>query len=205
MEDRLKKQIVIFGGCFNPPLNSHFWPAQQLINEYNQIEKIIFVPVNSKYQKAELIGNEDRYNMLKLVCDKNEKFEVSRMEIDSPRPLYTIETLENFQIQFPDYEIAFTTGSDNLKELNTWNRAEDLVKNFKFYIIKRDKDNIEEIISNDKLLSAYKKSFIVDKNHIISNLSSTYVRANIKEGKSINYLAPEEVVKYIEEHKLYKE
>ncbi len=205
MEDRLKKQIVIFGGCFNPPLNSHFGLAQQLINEYNQIEKIIFVPVNSKYQKAELIGNEDRYNMLKLVCDKNEKFEVSRIEIDSPRPLYTIETLENFQIQFPNYEIAFTTGSDNLKELNTWNRAEDLVKNFKFYIIKRDKDNIEEIISKDKLLSAYKKSFIVDKNHIISNLSSTYVRANIKEGKSINYLAPEEVVKYIEEHKLYKE
>ena len=205
MEDRLKKQIVIFGGCFNPPLNSHFGLAQQLINEYNQIEKIIFVPVNSKYQKAELIGNEDRYNMLKLVCDKNEKFEVSRMEIDSPRPLYTIETLENFQMQFPNYEIAFTTGSDNLKELNTWNRAEDLVKNFKFFIIKRDKDNIEEIISQDKLLSKYKKSFILDRNHIISNLSSTYVRNNIRKGKSINYLAPEEVVKYIEEHKLYKE
>ena len=67
MKFELKKQIVIFGGCFNPPTNSHFLLAQQLINEYNQIEKIVFVPVNSKYQKAELIGNEDRYNMLKLV------------------------------------------------------------------------------------------------------------------------------------------
>ena len=50
-----KKQIVIFGGCFNPPLNSHFSLAQQIVNEYSQIEKIIFVPVNSKYQKIDLI------------------------------------------------------------------------------------------------------------------------------------------------------
>ena len=77
-----RKQIVIFGGCFNPPLNSHFSLAQQIINEYENIEQIIFVPVNSKYQKADLISNEHRYKMLKLACDKNEKFDVSRIELD---------------------------------------------------------------------------------------------------------------------------
>ena len=51
----INKQILIFGGCFNPPQNSHLSLAEQLINEYEEIEKIIFVPVNSKYQKIDLI------------------------------------------------------------------------------------------------------------------------------------------------------
>lgn len=67
-----------------------------MLNEYKEINKVIFVPVNSKYEKPGLINNEDRYNMLKLVCDKNKKFDVSRVEIDSERPLYTIETLNYF-------------------------------------------------------------------------------------------------------------
>lgn len=204
MKYELKKQIVIFGGCFNPPTNSHFLLAQQLINEYKQIEKIVFVPVNSKYPKAELIGNEDRYNMLKLVCDQNINFEVSRIEIDSQRPLYTIETLEEFKRKYSNYEIAITLGSDNLKGLSNWYRAEDIVKHFKIYVIKRDKDNVEEIISKNELLSKNKESIITAKIQITSNLSSTYVRNNLKIGKSINYLAPREVIKYIEEHKLYK-
>ena len=138
-----RKQIVIFGGCFNPPLNSHFSLAQQIINEYKNIEKIIFVPVNSKYQKADLISNEHRYKMLKLACDKNEKFDVSRIELDSPRPLYTIETLRIFQETYSKYQIAFIIGSDNLKEINTWEKAEELTKDFKIYVLERDKDNIE--------------------------------------------------------------
>ena len=103
----LKKQIVMYGGAFNPPLNSHFSLAQQIINENEQVEKVVFVPVNSLYEKAELISNEHRYQMLKAVCDKNEKFEVSTIEIDSVRPLYTIETLQKLQEQYPEYEIAF--------------------------------------------------------------------------------------------------
>ena len=77
-----KKQMVIFVGCFNPPHNTHFFMAQQVLNEYSQIEKIVFVPVNSQYKKAGLIENEHRYNMLELVCNQNEKFEISKIEIE---------------------------------------------------------------------------------------------------------------------------
>ena len=69
-----KKQIIVFGGCFNPPLNSHFSLAEQMVAEYPEIEKIVFVPVNSQYEKMDLIENEHRYQMLIAVCDKNEKF-----------------------------------------------------------------------------------------------------------------------------------
>ena len=129
MENLIKKQIVVFGGCFNPPLNSHFSLAEQLLAEYHQIEKIIFMPVNSQYQKVDLIENKYRYEMLKLVCNQNEKFEVSSIEMDYPRQLYTIETLTKLQKQYGKYEICFTMGSDNLKELETWSQAEKLIQN----------------------------------------------------------------------------
>lgn len=199
-----KKQIVIFGGCFNPPLNSHFSLAEQLINEYNIIEKIVFVPVNSKYRKADLISNQHRYKMLKNVCDKNEKFEVSRIEIDSNRPLYTIETLIEFKKEYPEYEIAFILGSDNLKELNIWVKADELVKDFKIYVLERDKDSVEQILESNEFLKENKKSFIKAKNTITSNLSSTFVREKLKEGKSVRYLIPDEVISYVLENKLYQ-
>ncbi len=199
-----KKQIVVFGGCFNPPLNSHFSLAEQMVNEYSQIEKIVFVPVNSQYQKVDLISNEHRYQMLKLVCDKNEKFDVSRIEIDSPRQFYTIETLTELQKVYHEYEICFTMGSDNLKELDTWKRAEELVKNFPIYVFERDEDKIEEIIETSSFLKKNRQSFRKAGNKIKSNLSSTFAREKIRNGKSIRYIAPDEVVSYIKENKLYQ-
>lgn len=198
------KQIVIFGGCFNPPLNSHFSLAEQIVNEYNEVEKIIFVPVNSSYQKIDLISNEHRYQMLKLICDKNEQFDVSRIEIDSTRPLYTIETLRKFADLYPEYEIAFIMGSDNLKELRTWEKANELVKNFKIYVVERDKDKVEEIIKEDNFLQENKQSFIKAKNNITTNLSSTFVREKLKNHKSIRYVTPDEIVFYIRENNLYQ-
>lgn len=200
----LKKQIVMYGGSFNPPLNSHFLLAEQLINEYTQIEKVLFIPVNSKYQKSELIENEHRYKMLELVCEKNEKFDVSRIEIDSDRPLYTIETLKILQKDYSDNEIAFIIGSDNLKTLEKWKCPDELTRNFKIYVLERDKDNVEEIIESNEFLKQNKQAFIKAKNNITSNLSSTYVRDRIKNGKSIRYLTQDEIIKYIYENKLYK-
>lgn len=199
-----KKKIVIFGGSFNPPLNSHFSLAEQIINEYENIEKVIFVPVNSKYQKAGLLSNKHRYNMLKIVCDKNKDFEVSRVEIDNERPLYTIETMTILQNDFPNYELLFTTGTDNLKTLHTWNKAEELVKKFKILVLERDEDNMDEIVKSNDFLNRNKQYLIKVKNNVRSNLSSTFVRNKRKEGKSIRYLTPDEVFEYINKNRLFE-
>lgn len=201
----MKKQIVMFGGCFNPPLNSHFSLADQVANEYEEIEKIVFVPVNGKYQKVDLISNEHRYQMLKAVCDKNPSFEVSRIELDSPRPLYTVETLRELQREYPEQEVAFLIGSDNLKELDTWEKAEELVTKFKIYVLERARDEIDQIIDANDFLKAHKQAFIPAKNNVTSNLSSTFVRRKIREGKGIRYLTPDEVARYIAENRLYQE
>ena len=202
MED--DKIIVVFGGSFNPPLNSHFSLAEQIISEYENVEKLIFVPVNQKYQKKGLLDNKYRYEMLKSVCDKNDKFEVSDIELKKKRQPYTIETLEEIQKQYPEKTICFTTGSDNLKELKTWEKAEDLVKKFKILVLERDEDCLEDIIKQDKFLSNNEKSFIKVKNSVKSSLSSSFIRNKIKEGKSIRYFTPDEVYEYINKNKLFE-
>lgn len=202
MED--DKIIVVFGGSFNPPLNSHFSLAEQIISEYENVEKLIFVPVNQKYQKKGLLDTKYRYEMLKSVCDKNDKFEVSDIELKKKRQPYTIETLEEIQKQYPEKTIWFTTGSDNLKELKTWEKAEDLVKKFKILVLERDEDCLEDIIKQDKFLSNNEKSFIKVKNSVKSSLSSSFVRNKIKEGKSIRYFTPDEVYEYINKNKLFE-
>lgn len=199
------KKIIMFGGAFNPPLNSHFLLAQQIVNEVEDIDKVIFVPVNIKYEKNEaIISSEDRYNMLKMVCNKNENFEVSRLEIDSDRPLFTIETLDILQKEYPEHQILFATGTDNLKEFDTWEGADKITGKYKVLIFERDTDKMEDIIASNSFLNANKDTFIKLNENTRTNLSSTFARSKLREGKSIRYLTPDEVYNYIKENKLYE-
>ena len=199
-----KNCIVVFGGSFNPPLNSHFLMAQEVLNQYEQVEKIVFVPVNNKYQKAGLIENKHRYNMLKLVADKNKDFSVSDIDFYGERSLYTVEVLEKMKKQFPNKQIWFLTGSDNLKKIHTWKGAEELVSNYKILVMVRNQDNIKEIIKNSKLLNNYKENIFELNPEARNDISSTFVRLQIKNGKSIKYMLPDEVYEYIERNNLYK-
>ena len=198
-----KKIIAIFGGSFNPPLNSHFSLAEQMVNEYKEIEKVVFVPVSSNYAKKGLAENEHRYNMLKMACVKNDDFEVSDIELLQDRQLHTLETLELLKKEYPNNTLYFTIGTDNLKELSTWWTAEELVSKYKIFVIERDEDIMNDIIENDEFLKRNQASFIKVKENIRSNISSTFVRDKIKQGKSIRYLTPDEVYYYIKENNLY--
>ena len=198
-----KKIIAIFGGSFNPPLNSHFSLAEQMVNEYKEIEKVVFVPVSSNYAKKGLAENEHRYNMLKMVCDKNDDFEVSDIELLQDRQLHTLETLELLKKEYPNNTLYFTIGTDNLKDLSTWWTAEELVSKYKILVIERDEDIMNDIIEKDEFLKRNQASFIKVKENIRSNISSTFVRDKIKQGKSIRYLTPDEVYYYIKENNLY--
>jgi len=196
--------IAVFGGSFNPPLNSHFSLAEQVIEEIKEIEKIVLVPVSTRYSKQGLVEDKHRFNMLKIICDKNPKFEVSDIEIKSEKQPYTIQTLENIQKQNLGKDIYFIIGTDNLKELCTWYRADELLEKYKVLVLRRNKDNIKEIISNCSLLTKYKDSIIELKNIVTIDLSSSIVRKKIKNGESIKYLAPDEVIEYMDKNKLYK-
>lgn len=197
-----KRVIAVFGGSFNPPANSHINLAKQILENDNKIEKVIFVPVNVKYNKRGLASNEERFFLLQKICENNEGLEVSDIEITSQRQLYTIETLKLIQEQYKENEIYFVLGTDNLKELETWYEADELLKNFKILVLERGRDIVEQIIENDDFLIKYKTSFIKLQNIEKINLSSTEIRDKVKRGESITKLVPNEILNEV--LKLYK-
>lgn len=200
-----RKSVVIYGGSFNPPHNFHFVIAEQVLSQYEEVEKVIFTPVCDKYPKCGLIENKHRYKMLKLIADENSKFMVSDIDMHGDNSLPTIETLEKMQKQFPDKEIWSLMGTDNLKQIHMWDRAEELVSKYKFLIMEREQDIMENIIKENPLLKSNRENFKRLDPDIKSNLNARYIRTQIKNGKNIRYLVPDKVYEYIEKNKLYRE
>ena len=199
------KAIAIFGGSFNPPLNSHLELAKQIIENCDYIEKVIFVPVSTKYnRKSNLIEDAHRYNMLKLMCNEEKKLEVSDIELSYGRQLYTIETLDIFKNKYPEYDIYFIMGTDNLKDLHTWMEPENILKYYKVIVLERDGDNLEEIIESEELLRKNKESIIKIKKIKPIKLSSTEIREKIKNGENVESFFKKEVLEYIDKNRLYK-
>ena len=110
-----KKVIAVFGGAFNPPTVAHIELAKQILHEIENVEKVIFVPVSTKYNKKGLASDEERYSMLKAICDEEKGLEVSSIELDSNRQLYTIETLEKMKENNPNNDICFVIRNRQFK------------------------------------------------------------------------------------------
>ena len=201
-----KKIIAVFGGSFNPPINSHVSLAKQIVKKNKDVEKLIFVPVSTKYQKSKLASDEHRYNMLKLICDNEDKLEVSDIELIQDKQLYTIETLDLLKQQYGElYEVWFVMGTDNLKEIDTWNSSERLLKEYKIIVLERENDILEQINKNNKFLKEYKESLIKIKGIEKTFLSSTMIREKIKKGEQIDEYIPISIKKYIYDNNLYKQ
>ena len=199
------EKIVVYGGSFNPPHNSHFVMAQQVINQLENVESVIFVPVNSKYFKSHLEDNIHRYNMLDIVIKNNPRFLLSDIDLKEEYSLSTIETLDRVKKEFPDKEICFLMGSDNLREVHGWVRAEELLTNYKMIVMERGEDDVESIINNDGILNKYRDNIIRLDVSLKSNCSATFLRNQMKRHKSVKYLLPDEVYEYIKINHLYEE
>lgn len=198
------KKIGVFGGAFNPPHNFHFSVAQEILNMDSNFEKIIFVPVGDKYKKSGLISAEHRYNMLKILCDKNNSFEVSRLEINEKEQLYAYQTLDKFKEIYPEYKLYFIIGTDSLKTLDKWANLDYLLSTYNFLIYQRGNDNFYDIMNKLPTLNQYIDNIHFLNNAIWSNLSSSYIREQINLGKTTKYFIPEEVLNYINNNNLYK-
>ena len=197
------KKIGIMLGVFNPPHNFHFTIANEILKNNSDIEKIIFVPTNDTYSKPDVINSKHRFNMLKIICDKNPNLEVSRFEIDSEKQPYSEETLEHFTKLYPDHKISLIIGSDNIKTFNTWHNYPSILEKYSPIVFERDNDSLNSIINNTDFLKPYKNFIKSSKCCISSDLSATKVRNRIKNNLSIDNYVPDEIKDYINKNKLY--
>ena len=192
-------KIGIFGGSFNPPHNMHIDIANYMINRH-YVDKVIFVPTGSKYTyKNNLIEEEHRYNMLEILSNKNDNIMVSDYELKS-EVVYTIDTLKHFKEEYPNDEICFICGLDNFSYIDKWKNGEEILTNYKIVVINRDGNDLEELlVKYDK----YKDNIIIS-NMEMKDISSTYIRDNIKEIDKVKEYIDEDVLRYIQENNLYR-
>ena len=190
-----KSGIAVFGGSFNPPTIAHISLAKQVLAKMDNLEKVIFVPVSTRYNKNGLASDEIRFNMLEQICAKEPGLEVSRLELDTDKQLYTIETLRKIKQQNPNKQIYFVLGTDNLKELEKWHKVYELLSSFKFIVLKRDEDSVSDIIDKSTILKKYESSFFELNGIDTVDLSSSYVRKRIQDGETIVGLVPSKIEK----------
>lgn len=184
-------RIGIFGGSFNPPHKMHLEIVNKLIDN-NYVDKVIFVPTGDNYKKSDLISAIDRLNMLKIMIKNYPKLEVSSYEIKT-KQIYTYQTLDYFKKKFPNDEIYFICGIDNLNYINEWKNSNYILNNYKILVIKRNNQKIK--INNKNII-------ITNINE--NNLSSTLIRNKIKLSEDVSSYLDIDVLKYIEKRKLYE-
>ena len=103
-----------------------------------------------------------------------------------------------YQTKYPEDELFFICGMDNLAELSTWHRYEDILKKFRLVVIKRDTDEGDA----EAALSLYEKykDRIEVANIKARKISSTFVRSEILKGgvtEELSESLDEEVIEYI--------
>ena len=189
--------IILYGGSFNPPTIAHYKIANYLIEKYKP-SVFIFIPVGNTYNKPELIPFEYRYQMVKILTNKFSQSIVSDYENQFNEFKGTVETLNYFQALYPNDEIWYVIGADNLLTLHKWIDYQRLLKNYKFIVLKRDKINIKQIIHLNKYLKEFENNFIVEK-----ELENMDISATLYRDKLIDSVVMNDINSYIYKHKLY--
>lgn len=184
------QKIGFFGGSFNPPTNAHLTLALKVIEKFN-LDKVIFVPMNKHYPKEDLIEEEHRLNMLRIMCEENNKLEVWDIEFKINKKVYAVDIFEIISNLHKEDEVYYIMGSDNYKNLSKWKSNEKL-QNYKYIVLLRDEDTIKK---QDNI-------FLLEDSKI--SISSTIIRENIKNNIEITDFLPKKIEKYIYKNNLYK-
>jgi nicotinate-nucleotide adenylyltransferase len=196
LKQKSTEKIAILGGSFNPIHIGHLILANTVCDELN-LDRIIFVPCYIQPLKSDkdFAPPESRLEMIKLAIQDNPKFELSDIEIKRKGKSYTVDTLKYFKKKFDD--LYFVIGADNIKDFHRWKEPDTILQLAKVIVTNRGG-------INQKLPAKLrgKKIFVCQIPDI--EISSTMIRNNIRSNKSIKYLVPEKVEKYITKHKLYK-
>lgn len=197
------KKLIVYGGSFNPPSFAHITLAKQLIHGI-EADMLLFLPVGDHYKKNGLISANHRVNMLKLACNDSKNLQVSLIEIQAEKRLYTIETLDMIREIYKNYEIFFVMGMDNLRDICNWKEYERLFREYKIIVMNRASDTLNKVFKDIPHLKCYKDNIIQIVGLLQTDISSTLIRKYISENKPIKHLTTKEISKYIKDNKLYK-
>ena len=190
------KKTGLFFGSFNPIHLGHLMIASYMV-EYTDIGQVWFVisPHNPLKDKSSLLPDVNRLYMVNVAVENEPKFKASNIEFHLPQPSFTIDTLTYIGEQFPDKEFVLIAGSDTLPTLHKWKNYEQLLEHHQFYIYPRPGTEKSPFDTHPHI------KFV---NAPLVEISSSFIRESIKEGKNMEYFLPPKVWKYIDDMGFYK-
>ncbi len=197
----------LFGGSFNPVHCGHLIVARAVAEQLD-LARVVFLPsgVPPHKRPAELLDSRHRAQMVRLAIAGEPGFEFSEFDLGRGGPTYTFDTVAQFADQLgAEAELHWIIGADSFPELASWHRISELVNACRIITAARpgweapDLSRLRAILTEAQI--ARLVSGILSTPRI--DISSTDIRERIANGRSIRYLVPEGVSRYIEDHRLY--
>lgn len=195
------KRYGVFGGAFNPVHTAHLIIAED-VRQQMHLDKVLFIPYSNPPHKnsEELLKPEQRLQMLRLAIEGNRFFEISEIEIHTINSkTYTVDTLMKLRELYKSdgVKLYLIIGLDNLIELHTWKDPGKLFMLSEVVVLNRPGYFIQSVENEYSRRVVYIPAPNID-------ISASDIRHKIREKKSIKYLVPEKVEKFIVENNLYK-
>ena len=183
------KKVGIYSGSFNPIHHGHVMLANCLV-EFSDLDELWFVK-----RKEDLLDDAARLKMVQLAVDDDPRFRVSDVEMHLPRPSYTINTLNTLSQQHPDCQFVFVCGMDSLQNLKHWREYQTILDNYELLVFPREGYDGGDLVDYP--------SVTLLKTPILE-ISSTFIRQGIKEGRDMRHFMPEKAFRYMKEHHFYE-
>ena len=193
-----RPSVGIMGGTFDPIHHGHLVAASEVMEVFD-LDQVVFVPTQMQPFKAgrRVTSAEHRYLMTVIATASNNRFTVSRVDIDRGGTTYTIDTLNDIHRQRPDADLFFITGADALEQILSWKDADKLFEMAHFIGVTRPGHELTAGGLPPSAVSLVEVPAMA--------ISSTDCRRRVGAGQPVWYLVPDGVVQYIDKYGLYRE
>jgi len=174
------KKVGIFGGSYNPIHIGHLALANYLC-EFGNLDEVWFMvsPQNPfKAHSSDLWDDDLRLELVHLAVEDYPKFHASDFEFHLPRPSYMVTTLQKLRETYPDCEFILIIGADNWASFPRWKDANIIMKYHKLMVYPRLNYAIDESTLPPKVQLVQTP---------LLEVSSTFIRESLKQGKDIRY------------------
>jgi nicotinate-nucleotide adenylyltransferase len=188
-------RIGLFGGTFDPPHVGHLVTAVNVRHALN-LDIVMLMVANDPWQKSgarDVTTAEDRFAMVEAAVSAVDGVIAGRDEIDRGGSSYTADTLMALAEKHPGAELFTIVGDDAAAGLTSWTRVEQVAQYSQLVVVDRPGVAVE--------LPKKFNWLRVESPRL--EVSSTDLRSRFSDGRPLDYLVTEPVLRVIEERGLY--